>query len=94
MLRFDWVQDLAKMTRMEVGVHEAKTNLSKLLRRVAAGEEVVILRSGKPIARIVPIEPPKKRVWVTTGDPSRCPRTSTIRYPTTSWRSSITRPTI
>lgn len=37
-----------------VGVHEAKTNLSKLLRRVAAGEEVIIERSGTPIARLVP----------------------------------------
>src|SRR5439155_1477756 len=40
---------------MEVGVHEAKTALSKLLRRVAAGEEVVITRSGRPVARLVPV---------------------------------------
>ena len=38
----------------EVGVHEAKTHLSKLLRRVAAGEEIVIARGGKPVARLVP----------------------------------------
>ena len=47
---------------IEVGVHEAKTNLSKLLRRVAAGEEVIIRRGGEPIARIVPITPTRRRV--------------------------------
>ena len=44
-----------------VGVHEAKTNLSMLLRRVAAGEEIVITRSGEPIAKIVPVRLPAKR---------------------------------
>ena len=39
----------------EVNVHEAKTHLSRLLRRVAAGEEIVIARAGKPIARLVPV---------------------------------------
>lgn len=38
-----------------VNVHEAKTQLSQLLARVEAGEEVVIARAGKPIARLVPI---------------------------------------
>jgi len=33
-----------------VGVHEAKTTLSELLRRVAAGEEVTITRGGEPVA--------------------------------------------
>lgn len=40
-----------------VNVHEAKTHLSRLLERVQAGEEIVIARSGKPIARLVPLEP-------------------------------------
>lgn len=39
---------------IEVNVHEAKTHLSRLLARVAAGEEVVLARAGKPIARLVP----------------------------------------
>jgi prevent-host-death family protein len=39
----------------EVGVHEAKTHLSRLLRRVAAGEEVVITSGGRPAAKLVPI---------------------------------------
>ena len=47
---------------VEVGVHEAKTNLSKLLRQVAAGEEVVISRGGEPVARLVAIEPTRARV--------------------------------
>lgn len=46
---------------VEVGVHEAKSQLSKLLRRVASGEEVVILRSGRPVARLVPPDAPAVR---------------------------------
>jgi prevent-host-death family protein len=46
----------------EVNVHEAKTHLSRLLLRVAGGEEIVIARAGKPIARLVPIEPGPKRL--------------------------------
>ena len=38
-----------------VNVHEAKTNLSRLLKQAEAGEEVVIARNGKPIARLVPV---------------------------------------
>lgn len=41
---------------MRVSVREAKTHLSRLLRRAAAGEEVIITRSGQPIARLVPME--------------------------------------
>lgn len=36
-----------------VNVHEAKTHLSRLLVKVAAGEEIVIARRGKPVARLV-----------------------------------------
>ncbi len=39
-----------------VNVHEAKTHLSQLLAAVAEGEEVVIARRGKPVARLVPTE--------------------------------------
>ena len=46
----------------EVNVHEAKTHLSRLLLRVAGGEEIVITRDGKPIARLVPIKPRTRRV--------------------------------
>lgn len=37
-----------------VNVHEAKTNLSRLLAQAEAGEEVVIARNGKPVARLAP----------------------------------------
>ena len=48
---------------MIVNVHEAKTQLSRLLLKVAAGEEVIIARNGEPIARLVQYETkPKKRV--------------------------------
>ncbi|MBK5223124.1 MAG: type II toxin-antitoxin system Phd/YefM family antitoxin [Acidimicrobiia bacterium] len=40
-----------------VGVHEAKTQLSELLRRVEAGEDVVICRGDVPVARLVPANP-------------------------------------
>ena len=38
-----------------MNVHEAKTNLSRLLERVIAGEEIVIARAGKPVARLLPV---------------------------------------
>ena len=41
---------------LKVNVHEAKTNLSKLLARVEEGEEVIIAKAGKHVARLVPIE--------------------------------------
>ena len=44
-----------------VNVHHAKTHLSKLLERVAAGEEVVIARAGHPVARLVPFNPEEPR---------------------------------
>jgi prevent-host-death family protein len=47
---------------MEVNIHEAKTHLSRLLQRVAAGEEVTIARSGVPVARLVAVEPEKKKI--------------------------------
>jgi prevent-host-death family protein len=46
---------------VEVGVHEAKTHLSRLLRRVAAGEEIVITSGGRPAARLVPVTPRGER---------------------------------
>lgn len=38
-----------------INVHDAKTNFSKLLGRVESGEEVVIAKAGKPVARLVPL---------------------------------------
>lgn len=39
-----------------VNTHEAKTQLSRLLKRVAMGEEIVIAVRGKPVARLVPLK--------------------------------------
>jgi prevent-host-death family protein len=57
-----------------VNIHEAKTHLSKLLARVARGEEVVIARAGRPVARLVPVTAARRmdqilgidkgRIWV------------------------------
>ena len=44
-----------------VNVHEAKTHLSRLLARVEEGEEVIIARNGKPVARLVRCEGRGKR---------------------------------
>jgi prevent-host-death family protein len=41
---------------LEVNVHQAKTHLSRLLARVALGEEVVIAKAGRPVARLVPVD--------------------------------------
>lgn len=46
---------------IQVNTHEAKTQLSKLLVRVQAGEEIVIAKAGKPIARLVAIHEPAGR---------------------------------
>ena len=56
-----------------VNVHEAKTHLSRLLERVSAGEEIVIAKAGRPVAKLIPYlesEEPRKmggwkgRVWI------------------------------
>jgi prevent-host-death family protein len=58
-----------------VGVHEAKTHLSKLLERVSAGEEIAITRRGEEIARLVPARSNRVRrfgldrgLWVVPDD--------------------------
>ncbi|MGH2500518.1 MAG: type II toxin-antitoxin system Phd/YefM family antitoxin [Candidatus Limnocylindria bacterium] len=48
-------------------MHEAKTHLSRLVERAAAGEEIVIARAGKPVAKLVPVDrgggPRRLGVW-------------------------------
>ena len=41
----------------QVNLNEAKTHLSKLIARVQAGEEIIIAKSGKPVARLMPLAP-------------------------------------
>jgi len=49
---------------MQVNIHEAKTHLSRLVERAAAGEEIIIGKAGKPVARLVPyqeLKPPGRK---------------------------------
>ena len=41
----------------QVNIHEAKTHLSRLLVDVEGGEEILLARAGRPVARLVPLEP-------------------------------------
>lgn len=52
-----------------VNIHEAKTHLSKLVESAMNGEETVIAKFGRPVARLVPIslKPPKRRLGVLKG---------------------------
>ena len=45
----------------QFNIHDAKTNLSRLVDRVEHGEEIVISRAGTPVARLVPIAPRRTR---------------------------------
>jgi prevent-host-death family protein len=58
------------MVMTEVNVHEAKTQLSRLLDQAMAGEEVIIMRSGRRLVRLTPVETaPVRRVLGTAkGD--------------------------
>ena len=56
-----------------VNIHEAKTHLSRLVERAEAGEEIVIARAGKPVARLGPLRETREprqlggwegRVWI------------------------------
>ena len=50
-----------------VNVHAAKTHFSELLDRVEKGEEVIVGRAGKPVARLVKYEPAKRQLGVCAG---------------------------
>ena len=64
------------MTR-QVNLYEAKTNLSQLVEDAAKGEEIIIAKNGKPMAKLVvvtPTDPPKKKrelgQWAHLVDPN------------------------
>lgn len=46
---------------LNFNIHEAKTNLSSIIAQVEAGEDVVIMRAGKPVARLMRYEKPAPR---------------------------------
>ncbi len=52
-----------------INIHQAKTHLSRLVERAAAGEEIIIARAGKPVARLVSYQAPrgKRRLGVWRG---------------------------
>ena len=50
-----------------VNMHEAKSTLSKLVEKVTDGEEVVIAKAGKPVARLVKYEQPPRRLGLLKG---------------------------
>lgn len=45
-----------------VNIHEAKTNLSRLLQAVERGDEIIIARAGRPVATLSAYRPPKRRI--------------------------------
>jgi prevent-host-death family protein len=66
----------------EVNIHEAKTHLSRLLQRVAEGEEITIARAGVPVARLVAVEQKKSvrpmgfargEIWIADDFDDRLP---------------------
>jgi prevent-host-death family protein len=52
-----------------VNIQEAKTHLSRLVEQAAKGQEFVIAKAGKPMVRVIPIEPPspKRRLGMMVG---------------------------
>lgn len=56
--------------RRTVNIHEAKTHLSRLLNELQAGDEIILAKMGKPIAKIVSLEqgpPPQRRLGFVQG---------------------------
>ena len=45
-----------------INIHEAKTNLSRIVDEVASGAEVVIAKAGKPMARLLPLKPKRTSI--------------------------------
>ncbi len=55
------------MNTQTVNIHDAKTNLSKLIEKTKKGEDVIIAKAGKPVAKLVaykePLKPRKPGLW-------------------------------
>ena len=74
---------------MEVNIHEAKTQLSRLLRRVAEGEEITISRAGVPVAKLIAAPPHGKsrpmgmdrgRIWMADDFDAPMPELEAMFY--------------
>ena len=64
-----------------VNIHEAKTQLSKLVAKAAAGGEVIIVKGGKPVARLVPLAPTRIRKLGALKGKLKIPRDFDARLP-------------
>jgi prevent-host-death family protein len=55
---------------VDVNIHEAKTHLSRLLEKALAGEDVVIMKAGKPLVRLMPVAtaPTLRKIGTAKGD--------------------------
>ncbi len=55
---------------VDVNIHQAKTHLSRLLEQALAGDEVVIMKAGKPLVRLTPVAaaPTKRKIGTARGD--------------------------
>ncbi len=74
---------------MEVNVHEAKTQLSRLLKRVAQGDDVTISRAGVPVAKLIAVGPKgqvrpmgmdRKNIWMAEDFDAPDPELETLFY--------------
>jgi len=82
---------------MEINIHEAKTHLSRLLQKVAEGEEVVISRAGVPVARLVAVGPKdgkrplgvdRGRIWMADDFNAPMPELEALFYDAPITRTS------
>jgi prevent-host-death family protein len=55
---------------VDVNIHQAKTHLSRLLEQALAGDEVVIMKAGKPLVRLTPVAtaPMRRKIGTAKGD--------------------------
>lgn len=51
----------------QINIHEAKTQMSKLVDRAQGGEEFIIAKAGKPVARLVPLDKAKRKLGILNG---------------------------
>ena len=74
---------------MEVNIHQAKTHLSRLLRRVAGGEEITIAHAGKPVAKLIaagpktnsrPMGMDRGKVWIAEDFDAPDPELESLFY--------------
>ena len=82
---------------MQFTIHKAKTHLSRILHQVEGGEEVTLCRGVVPVAKIVPLTPPKKAIQLqdaarARGDPRLVPSVPGfpgLQAPLLAWGQSV-----